>query len=364
MVTQTISLYLKKKHHVYYLARTSDPSAAVVPSNCFYFPSKDLKASIRYYNQLLAELKIDVVINQGPFLPFNPIIFNPARDKTVRAFSFLHFMPGFEFERIKYVWMTEKKPLKRFFKQLKTTLGLNTLQYHPDKTRKKYRDLYHVCDRTVVLSPAYIDLFQAAYRLPESGKLTAIPNPSRCRCDSADILTRKKRVVLFAGRLELESKRVDRLLSIWKSIDCKEGWELKIVGDGPHREALERMVENEDITHVSFLGQRNDMESFYKEAAIIALTSTYEGLALCFIEAIQYGAVPISFDVSAGLRDILADISPDILIEPFAMEKYAECLQRLMSNDTYRDSIARKALEKGREYTLDSIGRQWDKLLE
>jgi hypothetical protein len=53
-----------------------------------------------------------------------------------------------------------KKPFKRYFKQIKTKLGLNTLQYNPDKTRKKYRDLYSLGNGTVVLSPAYIQLLK------------------------------------------------------------------------------------------------------------------------------------------------------------------------------------------------------------
>ena len=133
MVTQTISQYLKKKHNLYYLARIADNSVVMDQTNCFYFPSKSKKESIYYYNTLISKLQIDIVINQGPFLPFNNIISNPERNKNVRIFSFVHFAPGFEFERIKYVWMTEKKSIKRLYKQIKTKLGLNTLQYNPDK---------------------------------------------------------------------------------------------------------------------------------------------------------------------------------------------------------------------------------------
>jgi glycosyltransferase involved in cell wall biosynthesis len=183
-------------------------------------------------------------------------------------------------------------------------------------------------------------------------------------CNAADILDRKKKVVLFAGRLELESKRVDRLLSIWKSIENKEGWLLKIAGDGPHREKLEQTASEENITDVLFMGSCDNIEPCYEEASIIVLTSTYEGLPLCFIERIQFGAVPVSFSVSQGIKDILEDISPDILIEPFDADKYAECLTKLMCNDSYRNSAAQKALEKSHEYKMESIGQQWDKLIE
>lgn len=363
MVTQTISQYLKKKHNLYYLARIADNSVVMDQTNCFYFPSKSKKESIYYYNTLISKLQIDIVINQGPFLPFNNIISNPERNKNVRIFSFVHFAPGFEFERIKYVWMTEKKSIKRLYKQIKTKLGLNTLQYNPDKTRKKYRDLYNICNKTVVLSPAYIKTFKDIYKLNESSKLISIPNPTKYTCHDNNILSKKKKIVLFVGRLELESKRVDRLLSIWKSIENKDDWNLKIIGDGPHREELERMVRNDNIEQVTFLGQQNDIQPFYEEASIIVLTSTYEGLSLCFIEGIQYGAVPISFDVSYGNRELLKAISPDIIIEPFSLDTYSRKLTELMHDNIYRNTLSRNALQKSTEYLLENIGKKWDNLL-
>lgn len=363
MVTQTISESLKKKHNLYYLARIADASMVTGEPNYFYFPSKNKKESIHYYNHLIEELKIDVVINQGPFLPFTPILSNSERNKNVRIFSFVHFAPGFEFERTKYVWMSEKKTLKRLFKRVKTKLGLNTLQYNPDRIRKQYRNLYDLCDAIVVLSPAYIERFKESYHLQDSSKLISIPNPTRYECDSLDILSKKKRVVLFVGRLELESKRVDRLLSIWKSIENKSDWRLKIIGDGPHRGALEELVAEDKIGGVEFLGQQSDIRVFYEEAVVVALTSTYEGLSLCFIEGIQYGAIPLAFDISDGNHELLSAVSEDLLVKPFDMNQYAKELKKLMSDDEYRTLLAKKALEKSADYSLENVGKEWEKLL-
>lgn len=362
MVTQTISTYLKRNHNLYYLARIADQDMVTGEPNYFYFPSRNRDESICYYNDLVAKLNIDVVVNQGPFLPFTPILANAERNRKVRIFSFVHFAPGFEFERIKYVWMSEKKPLKRLFKRIKTKLGLNTLQYNPDKFRKKYRDLYELCDKIVLLSPAYIERFKESYHLKETSKLISLPNPTRYVCDTPDILSKKKRVVLFVGRLELESKRVDRLLAIWKSIENRDNWQLKIVGDGPHREALETIVREDEIGGVEFLGQQGDIKPFYEEASVVALTSTYEGLSLCFIEGIQYGAIPLAFDVSDGNRELLNAVSQDLMIEPFEMGEYANELKKLMSNDEYRTTLAKKALQKSADYSLEHIGQEWERL--
>ncbi len=364
MVTQTVSRHLCGRHELYYLARIADPALAADPRRCFYFPPKRERRDTEFFNDLVRRLGIDVVINQGPFLPFTPILDNPDRDPRVRVFTFDHFTPGHEFERIKWVWMSERRPLRRFFKRMKTAFGLNTLQYDPERYRKQYRRLYDLSERTVVLAPEYIAMFRDAYRLAETSKLMSLPNASRYTCDDPDVLCRKRRTVLFVGRLELESKRVDRLLAVWRSIPDKAGWTLKIAGDGPHRPELERMVRSEGIEAVEFLGAQSDLRHLYEEASVVALTSTYEGFSLCFIEGIQFGAIPLAFDVSPGNRSLLRPIAPELLVRPFDLEAYRAQLQRIMNDGTYRRTLAERALVAASDYSQERIGRLWDDLLE
>ena len=85
--------------------------------------------------------------------------------------------------------------------------------------------------------------------------------------------------------------------------------------------------------------------------------------SLCFIEGIQYGAVPISFDVSYGNRELLKAISPDIIIEPFSLDTYSRKLTELMHDNIYRNTLSRNALQKSTEYLLENIGEKWDNLL-
>jgi len=363
MVTQTVSRYLCGRHELYYLARIADPSLPADGERCFYFPPKRERRDAEFYNDLVRRLGIDVVINQGPFLPFTPIIDNPGRDPRVRVFTFDHFTPGHEFERIKWVWMSERRPLPRLFKRMKTALGLNTLQYDPERYRKQYRRLYDLSERTVVLAPEYIALFRDTYRLHETSKLMSLPNASRYTCGDPDVLARKRKTVLFVGRLELESKRVDRLLAVWRSIPDKAGWRLRIAGDGPHRPELERTVRNEGIEAVEFLGAQSDLRPLYEEASVVALTSTYEGFGLCFIEGIQFGAIPLTFDVSPGNRSLLRPIAPELLVRPFDLEAYRTQLQRIMHDGTYRRTLAERALAAAGDYSQERIGRLWDDLL-
>lgn len=364
VVTETVSEYLNKNHNLYYLSRIYDDSVMKKPSNCFYFDSKEKSRSIALINDIIERHNIEVIINQGPFLPYQPLLENIKHQKDIRIISFLHFSPGFEFQMIKYKWMTEKDPVKRFYKKIKTMLRLNTLQYNPGKIRDRYRRLSMVSNYVVVLSEGYINSFRDSYKLHDHSNIISIPNPSRYQLSDNISFREKSKVVLFVGRLEFESKRVDRLLDIWKNIENKDGWQLKIVGDGPCRHELEEKVASENIENVLFLGQRNNIETFYREASVIILTSSYEGQPLCFLEGIQFGAIPMAFDVSIGIREIIKPISPELLISSFDISDYSQRLSKIINTPVYREKLFDSTMVHSRRYSLKSVGILWDRLLE
>lgn len=364
VVTETVSGYLRKNHKLFYLARIYDDSVMKMPRGCFYFKSKDVTESIAFLNKVIDENGIDVIINQGPFLPYQPLLDSVKNRGDVKLFSFLHFSPGFEFQMIKYKWMTEKNRLKRAYKRVKTKLRLNTLQYNPGKIKNRYKRLAGASSYVVVLSKGYINTFKENYDIHNHTNIISIPNPSRYEADENISFDEKKRVVLFVGRLELESKRIDRLLDIWKNIEKREGWVLKIVGDGPCRKDLEKKMAAENIDNVIFAGQQSDIVSLYKEASVIALTSSYEGQPLCFLEGVQFGAIPMAFDVSIGIREIVEPISDNLLIPSFNLDGYCSELEKIINDNNYRRDLLEKTLIQSKNYSLERVGKMWDKLLE
>ena len=114
---------------------------------------------------------------------------------------------------------------------------------------------------------------------------------------------------------------------------------------------------------MEFLGAQNDLRPLYEEAAAVVLTSTYEGYGLCFVEGIQFGAVPLAFDVSPANRSLFEAIAPELLIAPFDLDAYAAQLRRIMTDSAWRRDLAEKALRKAADYTEERIGRLWDELL-
>lgn len=188
---------------------------------------------------------------------------------------------------------------------------------------KRYRQIQNIVDSFVTLCPEYAQKLALITGSPD--KISSIYNPAHSlnipRVD-------KQKEVLFMGRLSRPDKRVDRLLRIWREVAPKHpDWNLKIVGDGPDAEALQRMARN--IPHVHFLGHSDDPAEHYATASIVCLTSDYEGWGLTLVEALSAGAIAMAFDCCAGVQEVLSD-GRGILVKPYDEAEYAAALDWAM----------------------------------
>lgn len=100
----------------------------------------------------------------------------------------------------------------------------------------------------------------------------------------------------FVGRLDTEQKGLDLLLKAL-AIDSASGGgtRLEIVGDGPDRQALERLAANLNIaSKVKFLGELrgDDKFSFLSRIDYFVHTSRWEGISNSILEALALG-VPV-----------------------------------------------------------------------
>lgn len=106
----------------------------------------------------------------------------------------------------------------------------------------------------------------------------------------ASSIPHEKKTILCVSRLEPE-KRVDWVIRAMK--DIKDA-ELKIVGDGSQRGALEALAKGLPVT---FYGWTNNTIPFYKSSDIFVNTSLYEGYGMTLVEAHTAGLKILSTDV-------------------------------------------------------------------
>jgi glycosyltransferase involved in cell wall biosynthesis len=152
---------------------------------------------------------------------------------------------------------------------------------------------------------------EVARKIRPEKKVLLIPNgvevaPYRHRKWSA----RRPLNLLFVGRLVHESKRVLLLPKIMRmAIDLGLAVHLRIAGDGPDRDALQRSIGDLGVDGCcELLGPVAEprLMQLYDAADAVLFLSAYEGFPNVLLEAMARGCIPISTRL-AGITDYLID---------------------------------------------------------
>lgn len=229
---------------------------------------------------------------------------------------------------------------------------------------KLYKRVYHLADAFTVLCEDYKnELVERMHLSPTDNKLVVMPNTERA---VANPNLNKKKQVLFVGTLSYEHKRVDRLIDIWGMVYKQAPeWELLIVGDGMEREMFEKQAEQMRLERIHFVGHSNCPQKYYNDAAIICLTSTFEGWGLCLTEGQANGVIPIVFDSYGAAHHIVGPTGINgFLIPPFDKKKFANTLLDLMNNPQLQKEMQQNVMHKSREYAPEIVGDKWLQLFK
>lgn len=103
---------------------------------------------------------------------------------------------------------------------------------------------------------------------------------------------------------------------------------LVIVGDGPTRRFLEKMVRKKHLeNYVYFFGFQHDVFPFYKMADVFLLSSRKEGLPLAILEAVSF-RLPIVATNVGGIPEFLSSIGYKEyeIVTSFKSEEYSKAL--------------------------------------
>lgn len=200
----------------------------------------------------------------------------------------------------------------------------------------------------------------------------AIPNisviPNGIRLPEPGSFEERGKTVIAVGRY-MQQKGLDRLLDAWKlvvdALESGHGWQLHLVGDGDLRGALEQQVRRLGIeSSVVLCGTVKDMAQVYRSAAILALSSHYEGLPMALIEAQAYGVPVVSFACRCGPRDVVVDGQTGILVPEGDVPALSRAILRLIRDSRERKQMGEKAVCLARRFDFESIMQRWDSLFK
>ena len=124
------------------------------------------------------------------------------------------------------------------------------------------------------------------------------------------------------------------------------------VGDGPERDALERLARELrlDVRFAGAVGQ-DELRAFYEEAELFCRPPFAEGLGVVLLEAMAAG-LPVVSSLVMGVPEVVEDGETGLLVPPGRADLLAEALARLADSRELRERLG----SAGRRWVEDEFG--------
>lgn len=326
--------------------------------------------------EIIGRCQIDIVLNNVMAKSVSRVVFpSLKRIREENSFGFKHVFtyhscPGFELMTLDLSFLIRRFLVSKSLLDLKSLAFRFLLSFIPQpllekKIKRKYAMYTIGVDHVTCLSPKHVDAF---LRLSgyDASRASALPNPVSFGSDDNTSDIGKEKVVLVVSRMDEASKRITRVLDVWKEIEkdraCAE-WRLLLVGDGEDLEVYKRFSQAKRLGRVSFEGRR-DPVPYYRRASLFLTTSQYEGFQMTILEAQQFYSVVVGMKSSQPLP--LEDFV-DNGVNGFVVDSLPEMVERvkqLMADDELRERLAVNAKQSVRKYCIENTINNWKTLFE
>jgi glycosyltransferase involved in cell wall biosynthesis len=228
----------------------------------------------------------------------------------------------------------------------------------------------------------YIDAFTTdnqavakhyAKELGAGKSITVIPNGINCYEEFNPILfdrvAERKALglkdedlaIFFVGRLSVE-KNPDVFIGAAEQILVTQNTKnvkFFVVGDGPMRPNVERLLKDIDNDAITYLGYQSEVAKFLSAADVFVLPSSIEGFPLSILEAMAMRVVVVASDVGA-IPDVIKSGDDGFVVTPGSAPEIAEALSKLKANPKLLESMKDKSREKvEKNYSNRQLGKNY-----
>ena len=365
-VTDTLCKELQKRgYQVFYLNAdwvAEERKKYKYPAPVTILPIKNIDDAqcVISYRKYLTENKIDVVINQDAlYVDF----YNNVGDLPIKVISVIHNNPLMNYNHLLNDLLTLRNNslLERMKRIVRCLLYLRVKKQLKEYIDKRFGNIILSSDKILMLSPYYVQSLKN-FGISVENKFDYVYNPNSFPLQTS--LFKKKKEIIYVGRLDNRSKKVGRLIKVWSKVGKKyPDWNLTIVGDGPDRNQLEVLKKKYQVGNLTFEGFQSPIE-YYKRASIICMTSSFEGFPMVLVEAMQFGCVPIAFDSFEAIHDVIIPEKTGELVKPFKIKDYINKLSNLIDDDTKRTTMSDAASMYVARFDVKTIADRWEYILQ
>ena len=225
---------------------------------------------------------------------------------------------------------------------------------------KKYDQIVTICDamkeETLKLYPF---LENKLIRIYNPFNFERVKSLAEVEVENDKKYLLKEEYFISVMRLTLAQKDFETLIKgfkLAKGRGLKE--KLYILGDGPDREEILKLIKKEDMgEEIILFGNVKNPYPWIKNSKGLVHSSKYEGLPTVLVEALILGKKVISSDCPTGPKEILEDGK---LGELYNVGDYQGLSTLLIKSLADEEKVQEKDIEK---YSIDYIIKEYDKIL-
>jgi len=145
-------------------------------------------------------------------------------------------------------------------------------------------------------------------------------------------------VILAVGRLDPQ-KDFAVLIRAFRIVRSYRDARLVILGEGPDRQRIERLVIEADLVKdVALPGFAQNPYKFMRKAAVFVSSSAWEGFGVALVEALALGAPVVATDCPNGPSEILCKGRYGVLVPVGDHEAIAQALLSVLDEPPRRDA--------------------------
>ena len=215
----------------------------------------------------------------------------------------------------------------------------------------------------------------------QSAKSITLHDPIDTLASAAAAETaRPVHAIVAVGRL-VRLKRFGDLIDTFASVAGDfPGLELRIIGDGPERQNLERKAEASGVgDRIRFLGRLSDPLPEIAGCEVFVSASETEGFGMAIVEALAAGIPVIASDCAFGPREILAPSTDParrlegeapaelaaygILFAVGSVDALAAALRRILGDPELRASLAKMGVQRASDFSVEKSASEYERLL-
>jgi len=222
---------------------------------------------------------------------------------------------------------------------------------------------YRLTDLILPTCPGIAQQLKERFGVPET-RIAVLPNSvdlHRIRqykaesCDHPAFVDPTVPVVVTAGRLVYQ-KGVDLLIKAVGLLRERLEFRLVILGDGPERTKLERLVVQYGLEdRVFFLGFQQNPWRFISRAAVFVLASRYEGFGNVLIEAMACGTPVVTTAAPFGPEYIVVDQDCGLLVPVENPAALAHAIERVLTDEALRTRLRMGGLRRAADFDVKQV---------